>query len=653
MGVKTLWSVLEPVRKPTEVKELEGQTIAVDLSAWICESIAAVKASRPHLRTLFYRVVNLTRLNIKLVFVIEGSAPAVKWDTMATRASITSRSGGEPRERKKHFSKTNRSHFKSYLDDCCNLLDVMGVPYIQSAGEAEALCATLNKEGLVDGIFTEDNDAFLYGARTVYTNLKASSKESTVDMYRMDDIESSLGLNQNKLIGMSLLIGCDYLIGGVHGIGKEKALELMESLGDIDVLERFRSWTKTAKEEVLPEQTGDGDTYSTSDVDRNSQDDVQVTKQRKRRKSRPKPTLEERIKSKALLVPNFPNQDVIDEFLVRKEVMPPEPFQWSVPKLVPLMQFLNASLNWSHDKTLEKVLPMITILEMRALVDGSKTDDEVMAQPVEILKTCRRQWIPCFQVQWIVSDCPSFAQETLQTVEPSELFTAAFPDVTRLYNQKIVEKASKKSAEKVEKSPADKTKKILPLIRAAIVFLKEPQGSSMTDIERYVKAHGSYTPKEVRKGLDAGKKCGALKECGNERYQISRSARLMDMMTRKTNRTAETRGLTAGKHTIDKVRIDGFIDLTDDNDDDVVDDDDYGDSSVTKEVEILHEDDSDTDEDKVRHMHKETQSVTHGSRTLQPRITDIFKIKKKATDSGTSSKVSTHEYSCTAEIHCL
>ena len=45
---------------------------------------------------------------------------------------------------------------------------MFGLPYIIAPMEAEAQCAWLNANGLVDGVVTDDNDAFLFGARRVY-----------------------------------------------------------------------------------------------------------------------------------------------------------------------------------------------------------------------------------------------------------------------------------------------------------------------------------------------------------------------------------------------------------------------------------------------------------------------------------------------------
>jgi len=52
MGVKDLWTILEPVKLPMSLYDLRGQTIAVDLSIWIVEAktLQLKGVAKPHLR---------------------------------------------------------------------------------------------------------------------------------------------------------------------------------------------------------------------------------------------------------------------------------------------------------------------------------------------------------------------------------------------------------------------------------------------------------------------------------------------------------------------------------------------------------------------------------------------------------------------------
>lgn len=62
------------------------------------------------------------------------------------------------------------------LFQCLEMLECLGIPWVQAAGEAEAMCAYLNASGHVDGCLTNDGDAFLYGAKTVYRNFTMNAK---------------------------------------------------------------------------------------------------------------------------------------------------------------------------------------------------------------------------------------------------------------------------------------------------------------------------------------------------------------------------------------------------------------------------------------------------------------------------------------------
>ena len=56
------------------------------------------------------------------------------------------------------------------------------MPILKAKGEAEALCAQLNKEGQVDACITSDSDAFLFGAHCVVKHIRPNSKVSACSL---------------------------------------------------------------------------------------------------------------------------------------------------------------------------------------------------------------------------------------------------------------------------------------------------------------------------------------------------------------------------------------------------------------------------------------------------------------------------------------
>ena len=96
MGVTNLWTVLAPVKKKIPISSLRGQTLAVDLGLWICEmqfiSHNPMSFQTPYLRTLYFRILKLSQLGVKLVFVVDGEATDMKLKTMLKRQVFCYRS---------------------------------------------------------------------------------------------------------------------------------------------------------------------------------------------------------------------------------------------------------------------------------------------------------------------------------------------------------------------------------------------------------------------------------------------------------------------------------------------------------------------------------------------------------------------------------
>ncbi|XP_068751960.1 flap endonuclease GEN homolog 1-like isoform X3 [Montipora capricornis] len=192
MGVKELWSILEPVKKKQTLSDLSNKTLCVDLSFWVCEALHAKELSshvnKPHLRNLFYRFCNLTRFRVKLVFVLDGKPPELKWEAMKRRNEAT-REGPS-----RNNSAENLRIEGSYFAECVR-------------------------------------------------------EDSCVFCYKMDDIERDLSLNRDNLVAFAVLVGCDYLPQGVQGVGKKKAMELISTVNHSSLLDRFDEWTKESCED--------------------------------------------------------------------------------------------------------------------------------------------------------------------------------------------------------------------------------------------------------------------------------------------------------------------------------------------------------------------------------------------------------------------
>ncbi|EFX76723.1 hypothetical protein DAPPUDRAFT_33887, partial [Daphnia pulex] len=181
-------------------------------------------------RNLFFRTASLLENGIDPIYILEGKAPELKAQVMQKRREARFGSNQPATSESATSKSTGRSRYKYIQQECTELLTALGVVTITSMGEAEAACAGLNHQGVVEGCITIDGDAFLYGAKTVYRNLSTDIHNFVCQEYSMDVIETRLNLSRDKLIAMAILFGCDYLPDGVPGVGKESALRVISTI---------------------------------------------------------------------------------------------------------------------------------------------------------------------------------------------------------------------------------------------------------------------------------------------------------------------------------------------------------------------------------------------------------------------------------------
>jgi DNA excision repair protein ERCC-5 len=119
-------------------------------------------------------------------------------------------------------------------------LNIFGIPYVKAPFEAEAQCAFLEQNGLVDGTVTEDSDALLFGCKKVYRYL--FSRKNKPQEITMSQVAKEFGLVRQDLITMALFMGCDYT-PGVKGIAAVNAIEIINCFGSSEeALKKFRKW---------------------------------------------------------------------------------------------------------------------------------------------------------------------------------------------------------------------------------------------------------------------------------------------------------------------------------------------------------------------------------------------------------------------------
>ncbi|WVR07094.1 hypothetical protein IAU60_004133 [Kwoniella sp. DSM 27419] len=91
MGVKGLWSLLNPVARPVQIETMEGKRLAIDSSIWLYQFQATMRDKdgrvlvNAHVLGFLRRINKLLFHGIKPVFVFDGGAPALKRATIGER----------------------------------------------------------------------------------------------------------------------------------------------------------------------------------------------------------------------------------------------------------------------------------------------------------------------------------------------------------------------------------------------------------------------------------------------------------------------------------------------------------------------------------------------------------------------------------------
>ena len=140
---------------------------------------------------------------------------------------------------------------REMVEECKAIFELLGVPYIQSPGEADGVLAQLARNRQVDAIISNDTDMLPYGCPELITKL--TDDTSAVIVYEHDQVLADVGLTREQFVDCCILAGCDYA-DKPRMIGIKTAEKFIKKFGSIErVLEHIDSNPKLAARHPYPE----------------------------------------------------------------------------------------------------------------------------------------------------------------------------------------------------------------------------------------------------------------------------------------------------------------------------------------------------------------------------------------------------------------
>ena len=183
---------------------------------------------------------------IKPVFIFDGKSPELKADELTAR-----------RERRMEAERVHKEalaagdfalaqkmaqrimHYSpKMVEETKQLLDLLGVPWVDAKAEGEGQAAVMAAIGQLDAVATQDWDALLYGTPVLIRNMMTDGNKQHGRVVRaqrieLDELLNEHELSRSQLVDLAIMIGTDFH-PGIRGIGPKTGLKLIKLHGSIE-----------------------------------------------------------------------------------------------------------------------------------------------------------------------------------------------------------------------------------------------------------------------------------------------------------------------------------------------------------------------------------------------------------------------------------
>ncbi len=245
-------------KEELSLEDLSGKVIAIDAFNVLYQFLTTIRQAdgtplmdskghvTSHLSGLFYRTTNMLSLGIKPVFVFDGKAPELKAKTQEKRMEYKREMAAKfetadsVEEKAKFLARTSKLT-EGMIEESKELINALGLPYVQAPSEGEAQAAYMVSKGDAWGVGSQDYDSLLFGATRLIQNLTLAKTRRLPSgavvaikpqLVELQKVLNSLQLNRDQLICLGILVGTDYNPKGIQGIGQKTALKIVRQFNN-------------------------------------------------------------------------------------------------------------------------------------------------------------------------------------------------------------------------------------------------------------------------------------------------------------------------------------------------------------------------------------------------------------------------------------
>jgi len=268
-------------REKIKLEDISGWKLAVDGYNTLYQFLAIIRGLdgghlkdskgrvTSHISGLFYRNVNLLELGMKLVYVFDGKPPELKMEEIERRSDqrreardqyLRALQAGEMVQARK-YAEASTVLRRDMVADAKELLDAMGIPWVEAPSEGEAQASRMAEEGTVNAVASQDHDSLVFGAPVLVRNVTISgrrrlpSKGIVINVQperiRLSDVLASTGLTREQFVDFAILLGTDFNPDGFEGVGPVTALKYLEKYGRLEEIVELKEQLREVKYEEI------------------------------------------------------------------------------------------------------------------------------------------------------------------------------------------------------------------------------------------------------------------------------------------------------------------------------------------------------------------------------------------------------------------